>query len=278
MKNKGWIITLIVILAVLAIGLAVFLIRALEGRVNGMGFTFGYNVSNELVVDETYDEAFDEIFVESDASNIIVKETNNNKVSLTIYGDKDKTIVEQNGSKLDIKTKAKKCFGICFNLKMAKVEISVPKDFVGKLNLKNKYGDTEVGYFEGATMDIENNYGDIDVGAVKTLKVKEDCGNVSIGKVEDAVVKNNFGDIKIDRVTNYVDLKNSCGNIKIDDCSLKKDSYIEDNMGDIKISSLNKVYVDAKTSLGEVKVRNNYRDAEVTLRIENDCGDIKVEN
>lgn len=278
MKNKGWLITLIVILAVLAIGLAVFMIAALEGRVNGMVFMFGYNVSNELVVAETYDGEFDEIFVESDASNIIIKETNESRVNLTIYGDKDKTTVEQTGSKLDIKTKAKKCFGICFNMKMAKVEISIPKDYAGKLNLKNKYGDTEVGYFEGASMDIENNYGDIDVGAVKTLNVKEDCGNVSIGTVEDAVVKNNFGDIKIDRVTNYVDLKNSCGNIKINDCLLNEDSYIEDNMGDIKISSLNEVYVDAKTSLGDVKVRNNYRDAEVTLKIENDCGDIKVEN
>lgn len=46
----------------------------------------------------------------------------------------------------------------------------------------------------------------------------------------------------------------------------------------MKIGETNDIYIDAKTDLGEVKVNRNNRYSEITLEIENDCGDIKVEN
>lgn len=279
MKNRGLIIALITVLSIIAIGIVGVLVMLLKGNFGHIGLKgFGYNVSNELIVEEQYDAVFDEIWVDSDAGNILFQKSKDEKIHVTIYGDEDRTTVEEVGSRLQIKTKAKKCFGICFNVQAAKVEVQVPESFAGKFDLKNRFGDTEVEEFEHVTMDVENNYGNIDILAAKKVNIKEDCGDVKIGEVEDATIKNNFGDIKIDLVTNYVNLKNSCGDIKINEAKIEKDSFIEDNMGSIKIYSLNEVYVDAKTSLGDIKMNTNYRTADVTLKIDNDCGDIKVEN
>lgn len=276
MKNKGLIIVLIVVLAILAIGLLGFMIMAMNGSLKGV--TFGYNVSNELVVDEVYDESFDEVWIDSDASNIILTESLDDKVHVLIYGDEERTTVEHNEKTLEIKTKAKKCFGICFNTQIAKVEVSLPENYDGSFELKNRFGDIEVGNFKDSSMNIENNYGNINIRKAKSLNIKEDCGDVKIGTVEEAIVKNNFGDIKIEEVTSYVDLKNSCGDIKIEKAMIDRNSFIKDNMGNIKIGSLNEVYVDARTSLGDLKIDNNYRHSDITLKIDNDCGDIKVTN
>jgi len=49
-------------------------------------------------------------------------------------------------------------------------------------------------------------------------------------------------------------------------------------MGDVSIGRTNDILIDAKTSLGEVDVRNNDYKSEITLKIDNSCGDITVKN
>lgn len=279
MKNNGLTITLIVLLTIVVVILTVFLVFALKGSQNNHFFHFGFGgVSNNLVVDETYENIFDTIKIEGDAGDIEVLESTDDMVKVTIYGDEENTFVDTLGSELKIKSTAKKCIGICFNVKTAKIQVVVPKNYAGKIDIKNKYGDTEIGYFENAEITLENNYGDIDVDRAKTLDIHEDCGDVKVKEVERIVVKNNYGDIKISRVNGFMDIKNSCGNIKVEKANILENSYVEDNMGDIKINEINEVYIDAKTSLGDVKVNNVNRNAEIVLKIKNDCGDIRVDN
>ena len=52
----------------------------------------------------------------------------------------------------------------------------------------------------------------------------------------------------------------------------------ENNLGDIKILNTNEIYFDAKTNLGDTKINNNYNKSEITLKIQNDCGDIEINN
>ena len=47
--------------------------------------------------------------------------------------------------------------------------------------------------------------------------------------------------------------------------------------GDINIGQTYVILIDDKTDLGDVKIYQNNRHAEITLKIKNDCGDIKVE-
>ena len=65
---------------------------------------------------------------------------------------------------------------------------------------------------------------------------------------------------------------------KIDSLNLKENSSIHNSYGDIKIGSTNEIYINAKTSLGDTKINNNYQKSDVTLTIDNSCGDIRVNN
>ena len=73
-------------------------------------------------------------------------------------------------------------------------------------------------------------------------------------------------------------IKEDCGDVKIDSLNLKENSSIHNSYGDIKIGSTNEIYINAKTSLGDTKINNNYQKSYVTLTIDNSCGDIRVNN
>ena len=66
------------------------------------------------------------------------------------------------------------------------------------------------------------------------------------------------------------------GDVKINTLNITQNSNIEINAGDIKINQTNDIYIDAETDLGETKINNNNDKSEITLKIENNLGDIKV--
>ena len=175
------------------------------------------------------------------------------------------------------------------------MELYIPNTFAKDLEINNDYGDITIGDFppahisveedygdvfvqSGNEVKVENNYGDIEIEEANIAHVKESAGNVTIGKVQDAIVHNNFGDIKVQEVLHFMDIKQDCGDVKIEKAILNKDSKIENHLGDIKIGETNEIYIEAKTSLGDTKIKQNNHKADVTLQIENSCGDIKVDN
>lgn len=290
MKNNTLIVCLIVLLVIICIALLGFMMKVINGK---MGFP--YKVSEELVVDEEYENNFETINITSDASDIEVKETSGEKVRVIIYGDKDKTEVEERNNELKIISKHKKGTWFAFRNKIAKIEVYVPKEFDKNITINNKYGDIDVEEFLEATIEINedcgdvdiaggnkvnivNKYGDIKLKKAKEANIKQSAGEVKVESVDDIVVKNNYGDIKITNVYNSINAEEDCGDVKIDNLTINKNSNIKNNLGSIKIGSTNEIYIDAKTDLGDVKVNNNYQKSDITLKIENDCGDIKVNN
>lgn len=290
MKNNTLIVCLIVLLVIISIGLITFMIKVINGK---MGFP--YKVSDELVVDEEYDNNFDEINITSDASDIEVKETSGEKIRVVIYGDKDKTEVEEKNNELRIISKHKKGSWFAFRNKIAKIEVYIPKDYDKNIIINNKYGDIDVEEFSkanieinedcgdvdvigGNKVDITNKYGDIKLEKAKEANIKQSAGAVKVESVDDIVVKNNYGDIKITNVYNSINAEEDCGDVKIDNLTINKDSSIKNNLGSIKIGSTNEIYIEAKTDLGDVKVNNNYKKSDITLNLKNNCGDIKVNN
>ena len=87
-----------------------------------------------------------------------------------------------------------------------------------------------------------------------------------------------MGDIKISEIIGKVDIQEDCGNVEISSMTLEKDSSIENSLGDITIGDTNEIYIDARTSLGDVKINNNFHQSEITLKIKNSAGNIKVRN
>ncbi len=297
MNNKTLKIILIIFLSILVIGLSVFFVNILTNKNFRFGhFSFGHKVSNELVFNQEYETVFDTIKIDSKSSDIEVKEGNESKVKAVIYGDKDETNVEVVNNKLNIKSNEKGCIGFCFNMTIAKIEVYLPSSYSGNINIENNYGDVNIGNFDNlilyATLDagdikvdslktgkIKNSYGDIKIsGYSKELNIDQDCGDVEVSEVDRIKLENNYGDINIGKVNEYLQIKEDCGDVEIASLNLKENSSIHNSYGDIKIGSTNEIYINAKTSLGDTKVNNNYQKSDVTLTIDNSCGDIRVNN
>ena len=297
MNNKTLKIILIIFLSLLVIGLSVFFVNILTNKDFRFGhFSFGHKVSNELVFNQEYETIFDTIKIDSKSSDIEIKEGNESKVKVVIYGDKDETNVEVVNNKLNIKSNEKKCIGFCFNMTIAKIEVYLPSSYSGNINIENNYGDVNIGNFDNLILDakldagdikvdslksgkIKNSYGDIKIlGYSKELEIDQDCGDVEVSEVDRIKLENNYGDIDIGKVNEYLQIKEDCGDVKIDSLNLKENSSIHNSYGDIKIGSTNEIYINAKTSLGDTKINNNYQKSYVTLTIDNSCGDIRINN
>lgn len=276
MKNKGLIIFTIVLLTICVIVLSGILFLGLTGMGKKIKFNniFGtYRVSNTKVYDKVYDKEFKSIDIDVAAANIEIKKGDENK--LVILGDEKLLTVDEEDT-LRIKYDSEPCHIFCFNVKSAKIELTLREDYDGRISIKSDFGDTEVEEFPKSTIEIDSSYGDTKVLRTKNADLSSSCGNIKIGEVENAIIKNDFGDIKINKITNKTEISASCGDIKIDEVELKENSTIENNMGNVKINKTNDIMIESKVSLGDNDVKNvNYK-SDVLLRIENDCGDIKV--
>ena len=295
MKNKKWIITLIVILTIIMIVLSIFFVNFLQRNFKFKGFRIGLQNSNKLILDKTFEEKINNIIIDATTSEIFIKKFDTEKIKAIIYGEKDYTDVEIDSDNLNIEISEKKCIGFCLNQKISKIEIYLPENFSGNIDIKNNYGDIFIDEFLDAFIDVEedcgdvkiiggnivkvdNNYGNIEIEKANVSIVNEDCGDVIISNTNDVTVKNNYGDIKIKSVNNYLYLENDCGDINLNNINLKKNSYIKNDYGSIEIGNTNELFIDATTDLGKVKINNNYNKADITLKIENDCGDVEVNN
>lgn len=295
MKNKKLIVFLIVLLSIISVSLIFFIINLMNGKIRFNRFSFGSSVSTELVLDEVYQNDFEKIEIISEAGDIYVKQADSADVRVVVYGEKEYTKVDVNNNKLYVESNMKKCSGICFNRKISKVEIYLPKDYSNSIKVVNNYGDIDVEKFNNASIVIEEDCGDIDIDGADEVQVNNNLGDISIGRVNkanieqsagdifiedvnDVVAENNLGDIEIKNVNNYLKLLADCGDIEVDKINLTKDSIIENNLGKVKIGSTNEIKIVAETDLGDVKINENYKKSNITLEIKNDCGDIIVNN
>lgn len=299
MNKKGGIIALISLLSILVIlliSLMVFVI--LNGKIDFMKFGISSKISNNLIYDKEFENKFEKINIKSDASDIKIKKSDDSNIKVLVYSEKErvKNINVSDNTSLDINLKMRKGFNFSwFNYINSKIEVYIPKDYSKDIKIETSYGDIEIDDFidsnidivsdcgdieidSGNSIKIENKYGDTIIKNANSIDVNADCGDIEIGNVKKAKLKNSFGDIEIKNVYEYIDIEDNCGDISIDNISLKENSNIKDNMGDIEIKNIKDIYIDAKTSLGDVSINNNYRKSNITLKIENDCGDIEVDN
>ena len=295
MKNKGLIITLIVICSVVAVLLVAVMILLMKGSLKMPKFHMINKVSNHLVMDEVYSTIPTMVNIDSTVGDVSFKNSSDSTARIVIYGDKEDFSVDYLNSELNVKSDKKKCRFFCINIKKSKIDIYLPKDYEGKINVHNDYGDIAVSRFLKANMElfadcgdifvsggrdikIVNQYGDIEVGVARLLNIQEDCGDVEVDEVDSIKAKNSYGDISIKRVSHYLDVSDDCGNIEIDHLAINKNSTISNSFGDIEIGRTNEIFVDAKTNLGDVDIKHNHRMSNITLTVRNDCGDIEVDN
>lgn len=294
MKNNKWILFLIILLSILAIALICFVILVINQKISFPNIGIMRSVSNNLVIDKIYDDTFNNINITTSASNIYVKKSVDSNSRIIVYANKEQASVDIINNDLVVNIIEENKI-LNFNFQISKIEIYLPETFDKKINIKNDYGDIEIDKFlnseinveedcgtvtiiGGNVVNIENDYGDVKLQQANIANIEQSAGDIIIGNVNNINAKNEYGDIKIDKVTGYLKIEESCGDVEIDSIILDENSNIINNYGDIKINSTNEIYFDAKTNLGDVKINNNYPKSEISLKLENDCGDIRINN
>ena len=263
MSNRGLIIALIILLIIIIILLIAFLGLSLNGKIGLQ--RWNAKKSSQVIFDNAYEVSqVEHLEILSTAGDIDFKESTDEKVRVVVYGEEEQELkVDLNGNRLKVdysQYKNKKIFW-GFHFYINDIVIYLPKDYGHEINIQAKYGDIAISNLESATIQIE-----------------EDCGDVSLGKVKNVFVSNHYGDIQIDEVKNQLSIQSDCGDVEINTVAILENSSVKNNLGDIKIGQTNEIYIEARTSLGDIKVNRNNRHSEVMLKIENECGDIKVEN
>ena len=267
MKNKGLVITALILLAVVIILLVMFLFASISGKANFNKGILNIGKHSETVIfDKTYDlENIQNIDIKQDAGDIIFKEGADNKIQIVLYGDnKENAKVNENEGRLEIDYKMKRkiaffSFGLSFGDTKNDIIIYLPSNYDGNIKIDSDYGNVEM-------IDLEN----------AKLNIKCDAGNIEIGKIKNITANCDYGNIEIGAVLNKCDIKADYGNVEIDTIEIKEDSSIKADMGNITINKANDIYIDADVDLGDVKIASNNRNADVILEIKCDLGNIEV--
>lgn len=263
MNNRGLMIALIILLIIVIILLIAFLGLSINGKIGLQ--KWNSKKSKQVIFDNNYEiSQIENLEILSTVGDIKFEESTDGKVRVVVYGKNEEELqVSLNGNqlKVDYAQYRRKRFFWGLHFYSNDVMIYLPKEVAYEISVKANYGDIKA-------IDLPNS----------TMNIKEDCGDVILGKVKNVFVKNSYGDIKIAEISNKMEIESECGDVKIGSVSLKENSSIMNSLGDIKIGQTNEIYMDAKTDLGDVKINHNNRHAEIILKIQNSCGDIKVGN
>lgn len=265
MKNKGLIITLIILLSIIIFLLVIFLVMYLKDGINFKNGIFNVGSKSTNII---YDEQFElkdikDIDIKQDAGDILVKKTTEDHIKVVLYGKNEVDAqVELNDGKLTIDNTHNKNF-VFLNFGVAKndIIIYVPYNYSNNIKIKNDYGKCDITDLENATVNIDC-----------------DAGDVELGKIRNATIKCDYGNVEIEKILNKCDIKADCGNIKINTISIKENSNIKADLGNVDINNTNDIYIDANVDLGKTNINKNNRNAEITLKVNCDCGNVTINN
>ena len=275
--NKTKTSVLIILLSILCIILIGLMIAFISGVIPIWKFNIDNDkVSKHLVYEKVYNSELQSIDIDIMLGNVEVLPSSDDNIHLSIYSDYELYEVSDTSSSLVVNFQEEEGFHFNFSKVGDKVEIYIPEDSGISFDISVDKGAVEVGNFLNSSFDITADMGDVDVDGGKFIDVNSDMGDIFIGKVSRLNAELDLGDLEVETVTEAVDISCDMGNVSINEVHLLKDSAITLSLGDLDINNLSGVYVDAKTDLGDVDVKDNNRNASYTLTIKNDMGDISI--
>lgn len=327
MQNKEEKVFLIVLLSLIVIALLGVMIFFMINKDYQVSF-FAFGNGTEMIFEKEYDsKEINNIIMNVGSMNVKFRESNADKIKVTIYGDKrqkiNETITEH---ELKIE-KAPNTFYLfaffCWVREEAIVEL--PKEYIEKLQVNTSSGDIEVLDLENVDLQIEstsgnitcgnmhNGYlkttsgninagssnemiakstsgdikiqnaktgrleavsGDIEANEIETIDAKSTSGTINLDKANKVVARTTSGNIRINTINEKCELSSVSGNITVDSCSLIENSTMQSTSGDVRISKGSNMYIDTKTTSGDVRIENNNRKAEIELKIKTTSGNI----
>lgn len=155
MKSNGLIVALVILLSIIVFFLVMFLVVYLKGGATFMNFG---SSKNDVIFDETFSmEKIQSIDIEQDAGDIIFKETSDDNIRVVLYGDsKDISNVNVIDNKLSINYIVRKNFAFLnFGTVKKDVVVYIPSIYSSQINIRNRYGNTEIPDLENVVVNIE---------------------------------------------------------------------------------------------------------------------------
>lgn len=274
--NRTLTIVLIIILSLIAIGIGAFAFLFSIGKIslNNNWYNIFNRESTTLVESKTYDKV-EVIYVKSNTADVYIKHATDNKFSVEIYSDNEKSHsidLSSNDLKVELEENNHFLFG-----KQPRIILYVPSEFENKIDIVNRTGDINSESYEKAKFKIDVTTGDTEIDKIDVADIKTTTGDIRINTINTIQAVCTTGDIRVDSINYSLDLKTTTGDIRIETADLKESGNIQTTTGDVRINTLNEVYVETESKTGDVRVNNKAdRMSELSLHIKVTTGDIKV--
>lgn len=270
MNNKKiWLIVLLAFLAIAIVGIMTLLILKVPITLN--------SEKKVILHKEFREDEISKLDINGVSSDVTIMMHDKDYFDVEIYGNEKDNVrsdvedytlkLSQDGNTL--------CFGFCFGEK--KIIVKVPKNANITADISTASGDVDVHTYM-SDMKIATASGDIEIEEAEDVNLLSVSGDIKVTKADKAVIETTSGDIKLHEVSSVLQIKSVSGEVDVYKANLILDSNIHTTSGDVDVKMANKVYVDTKTTSGDVYVESNDRYAKTMLKISTTSGDIKVNN
>ena len=204
-------------------------------------------------------------------SDIVLEEnTSSDKIEIEYYtGIERETLITHTDKKLSIKEN-KNTFGVDIDFsifsKKQEIKIKIPTSSSIDVHSLNKIGNLII-------KDL----------SIKHLTANSKIGNVYLTNLStlDTEIKLSTGDLKINNFkseNNSLKIKTATGNIKLNNISGISNLNIDNNTGDIDLSSSTIKNINISNKLGNITINNLPNESTDNINLETNTGDISLFN
>ena len=272
--GKGFKITLIILLSIIAIALTAILTLML---MRGTKFNLKFNLKfSENLIEEKEIVDIKDLKIDTNVADIDIETGDDEKITVKLYCDEcEDSKIKETEEDIQIVLKDKKKTFRLFS-KGPRIIVKVPKTYDKNIGIKGDVADVDIAPLKDATLNLDLTTGDLDASDLNKANIKVTTGDIDIDNINDLVCKATTGDIKARSINNHLEISVVTGDIKIERVNLNESSLIKTNTGDVKIEHTNNIYIEGKTNIGKASINTNDRKSDVVLSIESNVGDIKV--
>lgn len=272
--GKGFKITLIILLSIIAIALTAILTLML---MRGTKFNLKFNLKfSENLIEEKEIVDIKDLKIDTNVADVDIETSDEEKVTVQLYCDEcEDSKIKETEEDIQIVLKDKKKTFRLFS-KGPRIIVKVPKTYDKNIGIKGDVADVDIAPLKDATLNLDLTTGDLDASDLNKANIKVTTGDIDIDNINDLVCKATTGDIKARSINNHLEISVVTGDIKIERVNLNESSLIKTNTGDVKIEHTNNIYIEGKTNIGKASINTNDRKSDVVLSIESNVGDIKV--
>jgi len=252
--NSTLIITNIILLSCIVVGLIIFMIYGMSGKIS----FFGKNV--KLVDEIKYNDInINSVKVDVKSYDIEITSSDTNEIAIEIYGNektkKNTEITNSNGVLRISQKRSIICFGFCYT---SNIVIKLPKSYQGKFDINNVSGDiiSRIDFLENDN------------------SITTTSGDIEITSFENGEIASISGEIEIDNFTGSGSIETTSGDIRLNKFEILGNTTINSTSGDIRVKLLNEAYITADTISGDKDIKNSR--GEYDLKLKTISGDIDV--